>query len=103
MIVAIATTLVAMFPGNLLAAHPIAVELEEGKGLRLRAPLKELYIPIKEIQAVSDSTVSSFFSGGILVQLSKRHGLLKSFIIDWFFGDDGKELARVLQREINNR
>src|ERR1700675_4648467 len=42
----IVATLLAMFPGNLIAATPVAVELESGKGLRLIAPLKKLYISL---------------------------------------------------------
>lgn len=103
LILTIAGTLLAMFPGNLLAAVPIAVELEDGKGLRLCAPLKKLYIPIDEVEAVRDSTVFQIFQQGIVVQLNRRHGLMKSFIIHWAFGDEGKELAQAVQREINKR
>lgn len=103
LILTMVATLLAMFPGNLLAATPIAVEVEDGKGLHLCAPLKKLYIPVDELEEVRDSTVFQVFQGGTVVRLNRRHGLMKSFLIHWLFGDDGKELARVLQREINKR
>jgi hypothetical protein len=43
------------------------------------------------------------FQQGIVVQLNKRHGLMKSLIIHWAFGDEGKELAQAVQREIYKR
>jgi len=97
------TTLVALFPGNLIAAVPIAVELEEGKGLRLIAPLKKLYIPFEEVQEVRDSTVARIFQQGTVVKLNNRHGLIKSFAIHWRFGDQGRQLARAIQQEILRR
>ena len=97
------TTLVALFPGNLIAAVPIAVELEEGKGLRLIAPLKKLYIPFEEVQEVRDSTVARIFQQGTVVKLNNRHGLIKSFAIHWSFGDQGRQLARAIQQEILRR
>jgi len=103
LILTIAGSLLAIFPGNLLATAPIAVELEAGKGLLLCAPLKKLFIPIAEVAAVRDSTVFHIFQQGIVVKLSRRHGLMKSFIIHWAFGDEGKELAQLVQREINKR
>jgi hypothetical protein len=102
-ILANVTTLVALFPGNLIAAVPIAVELEEGKGLRLIAPLKKLYIPFEEVQEVRDSTVARIFQQGTIVKLNKRHGLMKSFAIHWSFGDQGRQLARAIQQEISRR
>ncbi len=97
------TTLVALFPGNLIAAVPIAVELEEGKGLRLIAPLKKLYIPFEEVQEVRDSTVARIFQQGTVVKLNNRHGLIKSFAIHLSFGDQGRQLARAIQQEILRR
>jgi hypothetical protein len=103
LILTIIATLLAMFPGNLIAAVPVAVELEEGKGLRLIAPLKKLYIPIEELQEVRDSTVAQIFQQGTVVKLNKRHGLLKSFAIHWAFGDEGRQLARAIRQEILRR
>ena len=93
-------TLLAMYPGNLLAVAPVAVELEGGKGLHLIAPLKKLYIPMEEVQEVRDSTLARIFQQGTVVKLNKRHGLLKSFVIHWAFGDEGRQLAQAIQREI---
>jgi hypothetical protein len=103
LILIIVGTFLAMFPGNLLTAIPVAVELEQGKGLRLIAPLKKLYIPFEEIKEVRDSTLWQIFQQGIVVKLSKRHGLLKSFAIHWAFGAEGRQLARAIQQEIARR
>jgi len=96
-------TLLALFPGNMIAAVPVAVELEEGKGLRLIAPLKKLYIPIDEVSEVRDSTFWQIFQEGIVVKLNKRHGMIKSFAIHWAFGEQGRQLARAIQQEIVRR
>src|SRR6266849_5861513 len=81
-------TVLATFPGKLIAAVPIAVDLEQGKGLLLHAPLQKLYIPFKEVKEVRDSTVSQVFQQGIVVKLNKRHGLMKSFAIHWTIGEE---------------
>jgi hypothetical protein len=86
-----------------IAAVPIAVDLEEGKGLLLHAPRKRLYIPLEEVQAVRDSTVGQAFRQGIVVKLNKRHGLMKSFVIHVAFGEQGSKLARAIQEEILQR
>jgi hypothetical protein len=103
LILTVIATLLAMFPGNLIAAVPVAVELEEGKGLRLIAPMKKLYIPIEEVKEVRDSTVAQILQQGTVVKLNKRHGLLKSFAIHWAFGDEGRQLARAIRQEILRR
>lgn len=103
LIVTIVATLIATFPGNLIAAVPIAVDLEEGKGLLLHAPLKKLYIPLEDVRAVRDSTVGQIFQQGIVVKLNKRHGLMKSFIIHVAFGEQGRKLARAIQQELSRR
>ncbi|MGC1619953.1 MAG: hypothetical protein WA765_15800 [Candidatus Acidiferrum sp.] len=102
-ILTIIATFLAMFPGNMLAAVPVAVELEEGKGLCLIAPLKKLCIPFNEVQEVRDSTLGQIFQQGIVVKLNKRHGLMKSFIIHVAFGEQGRKLARAIQQEISRR
>lgn len=96
----IVATLLAMFPGNLIAAIPVAVELESGKGLRLIAPLKKLYIPMKEVLELRDSYSAWTSQKGTLVKLNTRHGLMKSFAIHWSFGEEGRQLAQAIQREI---
>src|ERR1700680_490050 len=95
-----AATFLVMFPGNMIAAVPIAVELVGGKGLRLIAPLKKIYIPFEEVQGVRDSTAWQICQQGIVVKLNKRHGLMKSFIIHWAFGAEGRQLARAIEAEI---
>jgi len=69
--------LLFMYPGNEVAAYPYAVEIHEGKALRLFAPLKEVYIPIEEVKNIR----TSFLALGWIVSLSKRHGMLKGFVI----------------------
>jgi len=100
LIITIVATFLAMFPGNLIAAVPIAVDLEKGKGLLLHAPLKKLYISFEEVKEVRDSTVWQIFQQGIVVKLSKRHRLIKSFVIHRTFGEEGRKLARAIQQEI---
>ncbi|NDQ56402.1 MAG: hypothetical protein GZ088_04915 [Acidipila sp.] len=97
-ILTIVATFCCWFPGNLVAATPFAVELEE-EGLRLYAPFKKLYIPIEEIKEVK----RGFLQQGIVVKLKKRHRLLKSFNIHWAFGEQGRQLARALENEIARR
>lgn len=103
LILTMAAGFLAAFPGNLLAAIPIAVDLEEGKGLLLHAPLKKLYIPFEEVQDARDSTVGQIFRQGIVVKLNKRHGLMKSFVIHVAFGEQGRKLARAIRQEISRR
>jgi hypothetical protein len=103
LILTMAACFLATFPGNLIAAVPITVDLEEGKGLLLHAPLKKLYIPFEEVQEVRDSTVGQIFQQGIVVKLNKRHGLMKSFVIHVAFGEQGRKLARAIQQEMSRR
>ena len=83
-------------PGNLIAAYPYEVSLEEGKGLELRAPLKKVYIPIEDVRDVR----KSFIQPGYVVRLKRRHRLLTSFLIPSFFGDQAEPLAHAIQEEI---
>jgi hypothetical protein len=103
LIFAVVATFFAMFPGNLIAAVPIEVDLEDSKRLRVIAPLKKLYIPFEEVQEVRDSTFLQIFQEGIVVKLNKRHGLMKSFVIHAAFGEQGGKLARAIQQEILQR
>jgi hypothetical protein len=96
----IIVTLLAMFPGNLIAATPVAVELESGRGLRVIAPLKKIYIPMEDVQEVRDSTSAWTSRQRAVVKLNKRHGLLKSFAIHWAFVEEGRQLAQAIQREM---
>ncbi len=91
--------LLCLFPGNLVAVHPYAVELEQGKGLRLLAPLKKVYIPIDDVKEVR----RSYLQLGWAVKLSRRHGALTRFSIHGGFGRQGKDLARAIQEEIARR
>lgn len=89
-------SILCFLPGNWIAAFPYAVELEDGKGLVLYAPLKKIYIPIEDVRDVR----SSFFQQGYVVRLKRRHRLLTSFVINRFFGDQAELLARAIQEEI---
>jgi hypothetical protein len=86
-------------PGNLIAAYPYAVSLEEGKGLELRAVLKKLYIPLEEVRDVQ----KSYLQPGYVVRLKRRHRLLKSFLIPWYFGDQAEPLANAIREEIRRQ
>lgn len=86
-------------PGNLIAAYPYAVSIEEGRGLELRAVLKKLYIPLEEVRDVQ----KSYLQPGYVVRLKRRHRLLKSFLIPWYFGDDAEPLANAIREEIRRR
>ena len=91
--------LLVLFPGNLAAQMPYAVELEDGRGLRIYGPLKTVYVPVDEIKEVR----RSWLHLGWVVKLSRRHRLLKSFVIHGGFGRQGSELARAIQEEIGRR
>ena len=86
-------------PGNLIAAYPYAVSIEEGRGLELRAVLKKLYIPLEEVRDVQ----KSYLQPGYVVRLKRRHRLLKSFLIPWYFGDEAEPLANAIREEIRRR
>ena len=94
--VVIVVTVLCFLPGNLIVAFPYAVSVEGGRGLRLYAPLKKVYIPIEDIRDIKESSLQQ----GYVVRLKRRHGLLKSFVIHWFFGDQAEPLASAIQGEI---
>ena len=84
----------AYFPGNAIARHPYEVVIEKGKGLRVYAPFKKLYIPIEDIRDVG------FSAEGSLVRLKRRRWMLTVFIIHRLFGSQGPPLADAIQEEI---
>jgi hypothetical protein len=87
---------VSLFPGNLSAAYPYAVLVEEGRGLELRGVLKRVYIPAEDLLDVR----ASLFTGGYIVRLKRSHRLLTSFLIPLFFGDQLEPLADAILAEI---
>ena len=99
LVISVLLTLLCLYPGNQIAAYPYAVEIKEGKNLRLLAPLKSVCIPIAELKSVR----TSFLALGWIVTFNSRHGLLKSFVIHGGFGARGKDLAEVIQEEIIRR
>ena len=90
---------ICLIPGNLVAAYPYAVSVEEGKGLELHAPLKKIFIPIEDIGEVK----TSYLQPGYVVRLKQRHRLLTSFLIPTFFGDQAEPLANTIRQEIQRR
>jgi hypothetical protein len=90
---------ICLLPGNLIAAYPYAVSVEEGKGVELRAPLKTIFIPIEDVGDVR----TSYLQPGYVVRLKTRHRLLMSFLIPSFFGDQAEPLANVIREEIQRR
>jgi len=92
-------TLIAEYPGNLIAASPYAVELKPGVSLLLRAPFKTVYIPLSDVRSVKYSP----FRLGYTVSLRRRKRLLTGFVIHKGFGAEGPELARAIQEEIIRR
>lgn len=91
--------LLLLFPGNLAVAFPYAAEVEEGRGLRVFGPLKNVYIPIEDIKEVR----RSFLVLGWVVRLNKRRGALTRITIHGGFGRQGRELADAIQEEIARR
>ncbi|HZR56047.1 MAG TPA: hypothetical protein VFA74_04175 [Terriglobales bacterium] len=85
----------AWFPGNAIARFPYEVMVEKGKGLRIRAPLKELFIPIQEVRDVSPS-----FPLGFVIRLKHRQRFLTQIFIHKLFGSRGKPLADAIREEI---
>jgi hypothetical protein len=92
-------SLLCFIPGNLIAAYPYAVSLEEGKGLELCAPVKRVYIPIENVRDVR----KSYLHPGYIVRLKRRRRLLKSFLIPWYFGDQAEPLASAIREEIRRQ
>ena len=93
------TSAICLLPRNLIAAYPYAVSVEEGKGVELRAPLKQIFIPIEDIGEVQ----TSYPQPGYVVRLKQRHRLLTSFLIPTFFGDQAEPLANTIREEIQRR
>jgi hypothetical protein len=63
-------TVLACFAGNAIARYPYEVVIEKGKGLRVHASFKKLYIPMQDLRDVR-------FSGeGPEVRLQRGHRIL---------------------------
>jgi hypothetical protein len=90
---------ICFLPGNLIAAYPYAVTLEDGRGLELHTAFKKIYIPTEDLQDVRKSLAQP----GYVVRLKRRHRLLKSFLIPSFFGDQAEPLANAIREEIQRR
>jgi len=81
------------YPGNLVATYPLAVEVEPSKEIVLMAPWKRLAIPVEDLRDIRDSLLHQ----GYIVRLHRRHGLLKSFMVPWFFGHERAALAEAIE------
>jgi len=79
----------------MVAIFPYEVDVEEGKGVRLHAVLKQVYIPIEDIRDVQKS-----FLQGYVVRLRRRHRLLEKFVIHRLFGGEREGLVHAIQDEI---
>jgi hypothetical protein len=88
-------TALALFPGNAIARFPHEIVVEKGKGLRLHAPFKEIYIPIQNLRDVGPS-----FLQGFVVRLKRRNRLLTQIVIHRLFGEQGQPLADAIREEI---
>jgi hypothetical protein len=92
-------SVLCLVPGNLIAAYPYVVSVEEGRGLELHAVLKRLYIPFEDVRDVQ----RSYLQPGYIVRLKRRRRLLKSFLIPWYFGDRAEPLANAIREQIRRR
>lgn len=90
--------LCALVPGNLGAAYPYAVEIEEGVGFRFYVPFKQLYIPTQEVKRVK----WSWLWVGWVVRLRRRRGLLSGFIIHRAWAQQGRELAQAIGEQLSH-
>jgi hypothetical protein len=91
-------SVVCLVPGNLIAAYPYVVSVEGGRGLELRTPIKTVYIPIKDVLDVE----KSYLQPGYVVHLKHRRGLLGSFLIPRYFGDQAEPLANAIREELHS-
>jgi len=87
------------FPGNLVAMYPLEVEVEPSKQIVLIAPWKRLAIPVEDLRDIRDS----FLHQGYVVRLNRRYGLLKSFTVPWFFGQDRTALGEAIESIVSRR
>ncbi len=85
-------------PGNLGAAYPYAVEIEEGIGFRFYVPFRQFYVPIQEVKRVK----WSWLWVGWVVRLRQRRGLLSCFIIHRAWAQQGRELAQAIGEQLSH-
>lgn len=89
----------AYYRGNLVAYFPYAVAVDANSGLRLFAPYKEIYIPLDEVSDI----YKSFLNQGYVVRLRRRQGLLRKFVIPWFFGRERESLIQTIRLAVEQR
>ncbi len=92
----VAIAFLYLFPGNGIAFYPYEVEVEAGRGLRLFAPFKQVFIPFEDVKSIR----KSFLVWGWRVDFHKGRRVLTGFAIHRAFGDQGSELVRVIEREL---
>jgi hypothetical protein len=90
-------TALVFYPGNLVVTYPLAVEVDPFKQIVLIAPWKRLIIPIEDLRDIRNSPLQQ----GYVVRLFRRHGLLKSFTIHWFFGSERTALAAAIENIVS--
>ncbi len=98
-VLALTLTVLWLVPGNGIAVYPYAVAVDQGRGLELHAVLRRVYIPASDLRDLR----RSYLQPGYIVRLTRRHGLLGSFIIPWYFGDQAEPLAAAIREEIGRR
>jgi hypothetical protein len=89
---------ILLYPGNLVFRFPYAVKIEKGAGLRLFAPLKEIFIPSGNIREVR----MSLLHHGYVIRLHRRQGVLASIVIHRFFGPQREALVQALRETLGN-
>jgi hypothetical protein len=99
LILGVAVALFVIFPGHYLATYPYAVEVEEGKGLRLYAPFTRMYVPLGEIREAKWSYIRT----GWVVRLKRRRGLLSRVVIHVAWGPRGRDVARAIEEQLAHR
>lgn len=98
-VLALAVTALWLVPGNAIAVYPYAVTVDQGRGLELHGVLRRVYIPASDLRDLRRSHLQP----GYIVRLTHRRGLLGSFIIPWYFGDQAEPLAAAIREEIDRR
>lgn len=97
--VVLVLSVLCFISGNLIAAYPYAVSLDEGRGIELCAPIKSVYILTADLRDVR----KAYLQPGYVVRLKRRHRLLKAFLIPWYFGDQAEPLANAIREEIRRQ
>jgi len=85
----------ALFPGNMIASFPYEVVIEKGRGVYVRAPLRNLFIPFEDIEEIRRGVVERY-----VIRLRRRHRLLREIVIHRFYGSQAPLLADAVGEEV---